>query len=76
VLETAGRDAKAKAEALASAGGRQVGELVTITEDMVASNGTYSALRAVAPFAFGPAAPPVAGELQYYARVTAVFRLQ
>jgi len=76
VLETAGKDAKSKAEALASAAGRQVGDLVTITEDIVASNGTYAALRTAMPFAFGPTAPQVAGELQYYARVTATFSLQ
>jgi hypothetical protein len=76
VLETAGKDAKLKAEALASATGRQLGELVTLNEDIVASNGTYAALRMAMPFAFGPAAPQVAGELQYYARVTATFRFQ
>jgi uncharacterized protein YggE len=76
LLENAGRDAKSKAEALATVAGKQVGDLVNITEDIIASNGAYSALRTTAPFAFGSAAPDVAGELQYYARVTATFRLQ
>jgi len=76
VLETAGKDAKLKAEALAAVAGKQVGDPLTITEDIVASNGTLAALRAAAPFAFGAAAPEVAGELQYYARVTATFRLE
>ena len=75
-LEAAGRDARGKAEALASAAGRQIGELVGMCEEVVASNGVYSALRAQAPLAFGPGTPAFAGELEYYARVTASFRFQ
>jgi len=74
-LEAAAKDARLKAEALAKASGKQVGDPVAITEDLVATNGTYAALRAVAPFAFGAAAPETAGELEYYARVSANFKL-
>jgi hypothetical protein len=41
----------------------------------VASNGTYVTLRGMAPFAFGAGAPEAVGELEYYARVSANFRL-
>jgi uncharacterized protein YggE len=75
-LEAATKDARAKAETLAAAAGKQLGEAAAITEDIVVSNGTYTALRSVMPFAFGAGAPQVAGELEYYARVTANFRLQ
>lgn len=75
-LEAAGKDARAKAETLAAAAGRQIGEAMAISEDIVASNGTYAALRSSFPFAFGAGAPPVAGELEYYARVSASFRFQ
>ena len=75
-LEAAGRDARAKAEMLAQAAGKQVGDPVTITEEVVATNGVYSALRAAMPFAFGAGTPQVAGELEYYARVSASFKLQ
>ncbi len=74
-LEAAAKDARSKAEALATAAGKQVGDPIAITEDLVATNGTYLALRAVAPFAFGAAAPDTVGELEYYARVSANFRL-
>jgi uncharacterized protein YggE len=74
-LEAAAKDARLKAETLASASGKQVGDPVAITEDLVASNGTYLALRAMAPFAFGAGAPEAVGELEYYARVSATFRL-
>jgi len=75
-LEAAGRDARTKAEALASAAGKKIGEPLAIFEDVVAANGIYAALRAQAPLAFGPGTPAVAGELEYYARVTASFRFQ
>lgn len=75
-LDAAGKDAKAKAEALAASAGRQVGDLIAITEDIVASNGDYAALRAAIPFGFGAGAPRVVGELEYYARVSANFRFQ
>jgi len=75
-LEAAGRDAKAKAEALATATGKRVGDPVTISEEIVATNGAYMALRSAVPFAFGAGAPPVIGELEYYARVSANFKLQ
>jgi uncharacterized protein YggE len=74
-LEAAGKDARAKAEALAAAAGKQLGEPVAIHEQIVATNGTYTALRAALPFSFGAGAPQVAGELEYYARVSANFRL-
>ena len=72
-LEAAGRDARAKAEALAGASGKQLGDPVAIAEEIVATNGTYMALRAAWPFAFGAGAPQNAGELEYYARVSARF---
>ena len=72
-LEAAGRDARAKAETLAAATGKQLGDALAITEEIVASNGTYMALRAAMPFAFGAGAPQTAGELEYYARVSARF---
>jgi uncharacterized protein YggE len=74
-LEAAGRDARSKAEALAAAAGKQIGEAVGICEEIVATNGTYAALRAALPFSFGAGAPQIAGELEYYARVSANFRL-
>jgi len=74
-LESAGKDARAKAELLASSTGKQVGDAIAITEEIVASNGSYMALRSAFPFAFGAGAPRVTGELEYYARVSASFRL-
>lgn len=74
-LEAAGKDARMKAEALATAAGRQVGDAVAISEDIVASNGTYSMLQSALPFAFGSGAPQQIGELEYYARVSVNFRL-
>lgn len=76
LLEAAGRDARAKAETLATAAGKKLGDPIAITEDCIVSNGAYAALRAAVPFAFGAGGPQVAGELEYYARVTACFRLQ
>jgi uncharacterized protein YggE len=76
LLEAAGKDARSKAETLAAAAGKQVGDPISITEDCIVSNGAYAALRAAAPFAFGVGAPRVAGELEYYARVSASFRFQ
>jgi hypothetical protein len=75
-LEAAGKDARMKAEALATAAGKQIGDPLAITEDMVVSNGTYMALRATIPFAFGGGAPDLVGELEYYARVSAAFSFQ
>lgn len=75
-LDAAGKDAKSKAEALAVSAGRQLGDLVAITEEIIASNGDYAALRAAVPFAFGAGAPRVVGELEFYARVSANFRFQ
>jgi len=76
VLEAAGKDARSKAEALAAAAGRQLGDAIAISEELIATNGTYTALRNAMPLAFGPGAPQAAGELEYYARVSASFRLQ
>lgn len=75
-LEAAGKDARAKAEALAGAAGRKIGEAIAISEDIVASNGAYAALRSAFPYGFGAGAPQLAGELEYYARVSASFRFQ
>jgi uncharacterized protein YggE len=75
-LEAAGKDARSKADALAVAAGKQVDDAVAITEDIIATNGVYAALRSAVPFAFGAGAPQVAGELEYYARVSASFRLK
>jgi uncharacterized protein YggE len=75
-LEAAGKDARAKAEVLAGAAGRKLGEATAIAEEIVASNGAYAALRSAFPFSFGAGAPQVAGELEYYARVSASFRFQ
>ena len=75
-LEAAGKDARTKAEALASAAGKQLGDPISISEDVIASNGTYAALRNAAPFAFGPGTPQVTGDLEYYARVSARFKFQ
>jgi uncharacterized protein YggE len=75
-LEAAGKDARAKAEVLATSAGRKIGDAVSIAEEIVASNGVYTALRSAYPFAFGAGAPQVAGELEYYARVSASFRFQ
>ena len=74
-LEAAGKDARMKAEVLAAASGRQIGDPVAISEDIVASNGMYSALRATLPLAFGTGMPEQIGELEYYARVSVNFRL-
>lgn len=76
LLEAAGRDARAKAETLAAATGRQLGEPIAVTEDCIVTNGTYALLRSYAPFAVGGSGSQVAGELEYYARVTATFKLQ
>lgn len=75
-LEAAGKDARAKAETLAAAVGKHVDEAVAVTEDLIASNGAYAALRSAAPFAFSASAPRVVGELEYYARISASFRLK
>jgi hypothetical protein len=75
-LEAAGRDARAKAETLAAAAGKKLGDPLAISEEIVASNGVYSALRAQMPWAFGPETQPAAGELEYYARVSASFRFE
>jgi hypothetical protein len=76
VLESAAKDARGKAEALAIAAGKPLGEPIAITEEFVVSNGTYMALRAAMPFAFGAGTPPTAGEFEYYARVSARFNFQ
>ena len=50
VLEAAGKDARAKAEALAAGAGKQLGDPgLAISEEVVASNGVYSAMRAQTP---------------------------
>jgi len=73
-LEAAAKDAKMKAETLASASGKKLGDPVGVAEDIVASNGMYGAARATMPFAFGAGAPEFVGELEYYARVSATYR--
>ena len=76
VLEAAGKDAQARAEGLAAAAGKHVGEPIGIVEDLVVSNGMIAALRTAVPWTLGAAAPSAGGELEYYARVTASFRWQ
>lgn len=76
VLEAAGKDARQKAEALATAAGKQAGDPLTITEEILANNGTYAALRATMAISITPGIPEFAGELEYYARVSATFRFQ
>ncbi|HEX4227074.1 MAG TPA: SIMPL domain-containing protein [Bryobacteraceae bacterium] len=75
-VEAAGKDARMKAEALATAAGKQIGDPIAVSEDIVATNGTYTALRAALPLAFGAGAPEFTGDLEYYARVSAAFRFQ
>jgi len=75
-LEAAGKDARVKAETLAAAAGKQIGDPISISEELIASNGVYAAFRAAMPFAFGAGSPHVTGELEYYARVSASYRLQ
>jgi uncharacterized protein YggE len=74
-LESAGKDARAKAETLASTTGKQVGDPIAICEEVVVTDGTYMALRSAFPLAFGAGAPRLTGELEYYARVSASYRL-
>jgi uncharacterized protein YggE len=76
VLEAAGMDARVKAETLAASAGKKLGDPLAISEEIVASNGVYSALRAQMPWAFGAETQPSAGELEYYARVSASFRFE
>jgi uncharacterized protein YggE len=75
-LEAAGKDARLKAEALAAAAGKQVGDPVVLTEEILANNGTYTALRATTALTLTPGVPDFTGEFEYYARVTATFRFQ
>ena len=75
-LEAAGRDARSKAETLAAAAGKHLGEPVAVSEEIVASNGAYAALRLAVPFTLGTGTPGATGELEYYARVSANFRFQ
>ena len=77
VLEAAGLDAKVKAESLARSLGKNIGDVITVTEDVLVSNGDYGALRSTMPTLFGSGAvPAVIGELEYYARISANFRFQ
>jgi uncharacterized protein YggE len=73
-LEAAAKDARTKAEGIAAGSGKQIGDPVAITEELVACNGNFGAIRAMAPFAFGAGAPEFVGDLEYYARVSANFR--
>ena len=76
-LEAAGADARLKAEALARSVGKNIGDAITVTEDVLVSNGAYGGLRSTMPAVFGSGVvPAVIGELEYYARVSANFRLQ
>ena len=75
-LEAAAKDARARAEPLATAIGKKVGDPVAITEEVVASDGALTALRSAIPLGFGPALSRPAGELEYYARVSVNFRFQ
>jgi uncharacterized protein YggE len=76
VLEAAGADAKIKAETLARSLGKNIADAITVTEDVLVSNGAYSGLHSIMPVLGSGATPAVIGELEYYARVSANFRLQ
>src|ERR1051326_4508168 len=56
-LESAGKDARSKAETLALTTGKQVGDPIAICEEVVVTDGAYMALRSAYPFAFGAGAP-------------------
>jgi len=72
-----GADGRLKAENLAFSAGKNIGDAITVTEDILVSNGAYGALLTTMPAVFGSGAvPAVIGELEYYARVSASFRLQ
>ena len=73
-LEAAAKDARTKAEGIAAGSGKKIGDPVAITEEIVACNGNFGAIHAMAPFAFGAGVPEFAGDLEYYARVSANFR--
>ena len=76
-LEAAGADARLKAESLARSLGKNIGDAIEVTEDILVSNGAYGGLRSTMPAVFeSGAVPAVIGELEYYARVSANFRLQ
>ncbi len=75
-LDAAVKDARAKAEIVATAAGKKLGDPLGIFEDTWTANAIYPALRAQMPWAFGPDTSLAAGDLEYYARVTASFRLQ
>jgi hypothetical protein len=54
-----------------------IGDAITVTENVLLSNAAYGGLRSTMPAVFGSGAvPAVIGELEYYARVSANFRLQ
>ena len=61
---------------LSIAAGKKLGDPLGISEDTWTANGIYPALRTQMPWAFGPDTSLAAGDLEYYARVTASFRLQ
>ena len=61
-------DAKVKAETLAHSLGKNIGDAITVTEDVLVSNSAYGGLRSTMPAVFGSGAvPAVIGELEYYA---------
>ena len=91
-LEAAGKDARAKAEALAAAVGKQLGDPIAVTEEFIPFGQSPLSFLGQPPFSFaggsfggfvpfGPGAapfspPPVSpGELAFYARVVAVYKL-
>ena len=70
-LEAAAKDARAKAEALAAAAGKQLGDPVAISEESTSSNG---AGQFASPYFPGMFTPDISGELEFRARVSARFR--
>ena len=75
-LEAAAKDARQKAEGIATAAGKQLGDVLSVTEEILVNDGAYSAMRAA--MALNPISgiAEYVGELEYYARVSATFRIQ
>ncbi len=83
LLEQAGRDAREKAETLASVTGRTVGDAVSVYEDFTAyqvhsgyGNGYRSGPFAMAPTGTIMRLPVSPGELTFHARVSVTYRWQ
>lgn len=75
VLHQAAKEARAKAESLATALGKQLGEATSVVEDLAYSDGMGAAMRQQMPFVpMGQTRLP--GELEFRARVLVTYRLQ